>query len=128
MAHSVPIIDITGLRSGDLAERARVAARIGAACEAIGFLGVTGHGVDPGLVDGVFAATRRVFDLPMEEKMAKAWDDDHVNRGYDPAGNWVLDEGTPPDLKEAWAFSPGEQRRVEPDAGRQPVARSPRHP
>ena len=106
MAHSVPIIDITGLRSGDLAERTRVAREIGGACETIGFFGITGHGVDPRLLDDVFDATRRVFDLPKEEKMAKAWDDDHVNRGYDPAGNQALDEGTPPDLKEAWAFSP----------------------
>lgn len=106
MAHSVPIIDITGLRSGDLAERTRVAREIGGACETIGFFGITGHGVDPGLLDDVFDANRRVFDLPMEEKMAKAWDADHINRGYDPAGNQALDEGTPPDLKEAWAFSP----------------------
>jgi len=106
VAHSVPIIDITGLRSGNLAERTRVAREIGGACETIGFFGITGHGVDPRLLDDVFDATRRVFDLPKEEKMAKAWDDDHVNRGYDPAGNQALDEGTPPDLKEAWAFSP----------------------
>ncbi len=131
VAHSVPIIDITGLHSDDPAARTRVAEEIGHACETTGFLGVTGHGIDPELLDGVFDATRRVFDLPIEAKMAKTWDDEHVNRGYDPAGHQALDEGTPPDLKEAWAFSPensagsspmqGENQWPDLDGVRQPV-------
>lgn len=133
MTHEVPLIDISGLRSSDLAERTRVAKEIGQACETIGFLGVTGHGIDPALVDAVFEQVHLTFDLAMDDKMAKAWDDDHVNRGYDPSGNQALDEGTPPDLKEAWAFSPessagtspmqGENQWPDLDGMREPVTR-----
>jgi isopenicillin N synthase-like dioxygenase len=39
------------------------------ACEEIGFLVVTGHGVDPALVEEVDALSRAFFDLPLEEKL-----------------------------------------------------------
>ncbi|MEM9514873.1 MAG: 2-oxoglutarate and iron-dependent oxygenase domain-containing protein [Actinomycetota bacterium] len=103
---TVPVIDISGLRSTDTAARRAVASEIGAACETIGFLTVVGHGVSQTVVAEAFTQTRRVFELPMDVKMASAWDDDHVNRGYDPPGNQRLDGDSAPDNKEAWAFSP----------------------
>ena len=39
------------------------------ACEEIGFLIVTGHGVDPALVDEIDSVSRAFFDLPLEEKL-----------------------------------------------------------
>jgi isopenicillin N synthase-like dioxygenase len=39
------------------------------ACEEIGFLVVTGHGIDPALVEEMDAVSRRFFDLPLEEKL-----------------------------------------------------------
>jgi isopenicillin N synthase-like dioxygenase len=39
------------------------------ACEEIGFLIVTGHGVDPSLVDEIDRVSRAFFDLPLEEKL-----------------------------------------------------------
>ena len=105
MAPSVPLIDISGLRDADIDVRRACAREIGDACETIGFFGVTDHGIDHALIDGALEQARRIFDLPHGEKMAKAWDADHVNRGYDPPGNQHLDAGGA-DLKEAWAFSP----------------------
>jgi isopenicillin N synthase-like dioxygenase len=39
------------------------------ACEEIGFLVVTGHGVDPALVGEIDALSRAFFDLPLGEKL-----------------------------------------------------------
>ncbi|MEM8621322.1 MAG: 2-oxoglutarate and iron-dependent oxygenase domain-containing protein [Actinomycetota bacterium] len=114
---TVPVIDIGGLRSADIEKRRAVANEIGTACETIGFLTVVGHGVSHAIVDEAFAQTRRVFELPMDIKMASAWDDDHVNRGYDPPGNQRLDDGSAPDNKEAWAFSSSELTGSSPMQG-----------
>jgi isopenicillin N synthase-like dioxygenase len=103
---AVPTIDISGLFSSDLDERRVVARAIGQACEDIGFLTVTGHGVHPGLVREVFGQTRRVFARSAGEKMIYAWDEDHPNRGYDPPASQRLDADAAPDRKEAWSFSP----------------------
>lgn len=133
----VPVIDISGLRSDDLGRRRAVAHRIGAACEDVGFLTVTGHGVDPSVMTQAFAATRCIFAQPMEAKMAKAWDAEHVNRGYDPPGRQRLDAQAAPDLKEAWSFSPehlagvgpmsGENQWPDLDGVRGPIERYHRH-
>jgi isopenicillin N synthase-like dioxygenase len=39
------------------------------ACEETGFLIVTGHGIDPSLVEEIDAVSRIFFDLPLEEKL-----------------------------------------------------------
>ncbi|MEP1124301.1 MAG: 2-oxoglutarate and iron-dependent oxygenase domain-containing protein [Ilumatobacter sp.] len=103
---TVPIIDISGLASDDLEVRRKVAREIGAACETIGFLCVTGHGVDDAVVAGAFEQMERLFALPFDDKMAKAMDEVHVNRGYDPPGRQRLDADSAADMKEAWSFSP----------------------
>ncbi|MEM9891855.1 MAG: 2-oxoglutarate and iron-dependent oxygenase domain-containing protein [Actinomycetota bacterium] len=103
---TVPSIDISGLFSTDKAERRSVATDIGEACERVGFLTVTGHGISTELIDEAFGQTRRVFELPETAKMAAAWSDDRPNRGYDPAGNQRLDEEAAADHKEAWSFGP----------------------
>ncbi len=68
----VPVIDIGPFLAGDPAGRARVAAEVGAACEDIGFLVITGHGVPADAIDDVYAATAAFFALPLVDKMAVA--------------------------------------------------------
>jgi isopenicillin N synthase-like dioxygenase len=60
---AVPIIDITGL-NGSPEERKAVAAKINAACEDIGFLCITGHGIDPALVEKVRSVAMTFFNKP----------------------------------------------------------------
>ncbi len=100
----VPVIDISDLSSGDDAARRAVAAQIGAACEEVGFLCIVGHGVDRELIADAMAATKRVFDLPLDVKMQSVWDADRMNRGYDPIGCQQLDADSAADMKEAWSF------------------------
>jgi isopenicillin N synthase-like dioxygenase len=78
------------------------------ACEDVGFLVIAGHGVPHGLVQRVDAASRRLFALPLDEKMAWARASDNL-RGYVPMGGSALalahDEVTPPDLSELYTVS-----------------------
>ena len=83
---SVPIVDISGLRSPDRAERERVAAEIGKAAREVGFLYVSGAGVDDALFERMLAATKEFFALPLEEKMRCYIGLSKCHRGYVPVG------------------------------------------
>ena len=106
----VPTIDLTPWFSGSASERAAVAAEVDAALTRVGFLLVTGHGVDPELPARVRAATRAFFALPVEVKRRYAAT--IAGRGWLPPGvesNAYADaydeEGAgPADLKESYAI------------------------
>jgi isopenicillin N synthase-like dioxygenase len=98
---SIPIVDITGLRSPDSAERERVAADIGKAAREIGFLYISGTGIDEALFDRMLAATKTFFALPVEEKMRSYIGLSTCHRGYVPVGEEGVETGMP-DLKEAF--------------------------
>ena len=67
MKDALPIIDISGLSSPDLTERAALAEGLGRACRDTGFFYVTGHGVPAGTMQALFDASRRFFALPAED-------------------------------------------------------------
>ncbi len=97
-AEEVPVLDLTPLiAGGDLAE---LAARLRQACITTGFFYVKNHGVAQPVIDDVFAAARRFFDLPLAERMAIRIDD-RFRRGYMPIGI-NQHPGYPPDLKESY--------------------------
>jgi isopenicillin N synthase-like dioxygenase len=66
-ADEVPILDLAPLLEAQ--DIARLAERLRHACETIGFFYVQHHGVPQQVTDDVFAATRRYFDLPLEERL-----------------------------------------------------------
>ena len=91
---SVPIVDISGLRSPDRAERERVAAEIGAAAREVGFLYISGSGIDEALFERMLAATKEFFALPVEEKMRSYIGLSRCHRGYVPVGEEGRGDGT----------------------------------
>jgi isopenicillin N synthase-like dioxygenase len=98
---TVPIVDIGGLRSADQAERARVAGEIGAAAREVGFLYVSGSGIDESRFERMLAAAKEFFALPLGEKMRSYIGLSQCHRGYVPVGEEGV-EGGLPDLKEAF--------------------------
>jgi isopenicillin N synthase-like dioxygenase len=98
----IPLIDVSGLRSPDLAERQRVAAAMGRAARGTGFLYVTRHGLADQLLADTFAAARAFFARPLAEKQALDIRRSPHNRGYAGAGSEQLDETALPDRKEAF--------------------------
>ena len=103
----VPLVDLAGAFEPGR-RRDEVVDTIRRACEGVGFLVITGHGVPDGLVQRVDAASRRLFSLPLDEKMAWVRASDNL-RGYVPMGGSALalahDEVTPPDLSELYTVS-----------------------
>jgi isopenicillin N synthase-like dioxygenase len=98
---SVPIVDISGLRSLRRADRERVAAEIGKAAREVGFLYISGAGVDDVLFERLLAATKQFFALPLAEKMRSYIGLSKCHRGYVPIGEEGLSQESP-DLKEAF--------------------------
>lgn len=86
----VPTVDISAyVRAGSPQARAEVARQIDAACREVGFIQIVGHGVDPGLADGLADAMDDFFGLPLVTK--KAWVRPPAeNRGYTPPKSETL--------------------------------------
>ena len=93
MPASIPVIDIGGLYSSDPAAKKAVAARIGAACDDIGFFYATNHNVPVETIDRAVAMADKFFRLPEAERLkVKA---DKNNRGYREVGDVVHRNGKP---------------------------------
>src|SRR5262249_20863590 len=95
MTQSLPVVDV--------ADPARAADAIGAACRDLGFFYAVGHGVKAETLSALDAASRRFFALPEGQKLeiamakgGRAW------RGYFPVGG-ELTSGQP-DLKQGLYF------------------------
>eukprot|EP00438_Fugacium_kawagutii_P011739 Skav222913 [mRNA] locus=scaffold1489:220515:220994:+ [translate_table: standard] len=75
----VPIIDIGALSGDDRALQKEVAAKIGKACEEIGFFVVVNHGIPTDVIDTAWNQTLEFFDLPLEEKKKYVSEDEAKN-------------------------------------------------
>lgn len=100
----IPVIDVSPLGGSDTAAQARVAEELGAAARNVGFLYVTGTGIDETLFENLLAQTKRFFALPLEEKMKVYIGRSRNHRGYVPEGEEVFYGGTK-DKKEAFDMS-----------------------
>jgi isopenicillin N synthase-like dioxygenase len=103
---ALPIIDIGGLSSTDLADRKAVAERLRVACLDNGFFYVVNHGVPPALIDALFEQTRRFFDSSEAAKSAVDKSLSFCQRGFEPMRAQTLEAGAPPDLKESFYIGP----------------------
>lgn len=110
MLLEVPVLDIAAFHRGDAITKQGLAQEVGRAINDIGFLVITGHGVDPSLIAEVQAASRSFFDLPMAEKMVVLRPAPDVTRGYIPleAESVGRSQGldVPGDLNESLMIGP----------------------
>jgi isopenicillin N synthase-like dioxygenase len=103
-ADRIPVIDVGPLRSGDPTALRAVADVIGRAARDMGFFTIVNHGVPADAVAAVFAAARRFFALPLEEKQRVSLAQTTNFRGYGGIGYEQLDPGHPGDAKETFEF------------------------
>ena len=108
--NSIPVIDLGPYWSGDLAGKQRVAEQVGWACENIGFLLISNHGVAQELIDRAFAVSRAFFELSVEEKERFKPTDGVAPRGYHAIATRnlarTLGVDAPPDLREQFFVGP----------------------
>jgi isopenicillin N synthase-like dioxygenase len=123
-SQGVPCIDLSEFLADAPGAAAQLAAAVGQACEQIGFLTITGHGVPAGLIERTAAAARAFFDLSdAEKKLLKLT----AGAGYSPLQGETLaatlGQKAPADLKESlnisadfgatpWPARPAELRAV----------------
>ncbi len=98
---AVPIIDIRGLFSDDLAARQAVADEIGRASRDVGFFYIRGHGIAADRIAALRAATEVLFAQSLDWKMRCHIGLGRGHKGYVPEGSEYYGGGRP-DLKEAW--------------------------
>jgi isopenicillin N synthase-like dioxygenase len=90
---SIPVVDIGALYGSDADAKRAVAARIGAACDDIGFFYVINHNVPVETIDRAVAMADKFFKQPEAERLkVKA---DKNNRGYREVGDVVHRNGKP---------------------------------
>lgn len=87
----LPILSLARA-DGSLAERAEFLRELRSAARNIGFFYLKDHGVDAGLIDGLFGLGRRFFDLPVDEKLAIEMVKSPHFRGYTRVG-WERTKG-----------------------------------
>jgi isopenicillin N synthase-like dioxygenase len=106
----VPVIDIAALGGGDTAARSAVVRDIDHACREIGFFQVTGHGIDPALIEQMYTVSRDFFDQGAETKRSVKQPNPETIRGYCAVGEESFaygdDVDTPPDLHEKFDVGP----------------------
>jgi isopenicillin N synthase-like dioxygenase len=107
-AEDIPVVDLAGSFSADRAAQRAIAWEIHRACRETGFFYIRNHSVPDDLVAGQFAWARRLFDLPLSDKLALHMKHSPTRAGYEPIGGQVLDsqedgsEPGPADLKESF--------------------------
>ena len=110
-ADHIPVVDLAATFGGDLEAKKKAAWEIHKACRETGFFYVANHSIPKTLVENQFAAARRFFDLPLEEKLAIHLKKSKSAAGYSPIAAQALDsqdaksKASPPDLKESFYFA-----------------------
>ena len=93
----VPVIDLSPGR-GSTGERAALAETMREICHSVGFFVVTNHGIDYRLVDSVFAVSKQLFHLPLEQKLLIDKRNSRHFRGWEPEG--AENTNNRPDIRE----------------------------
>jgi isopenicillin N synthase-like dioxygenase len=100
----LPLVDISGLESPELAQRRRTAGELDRAARQAGFFYVQQHGLSQALVRGLESAAQDFFALPEDVKQRYYIGGSQNHRGYVPPGEEVFYAGSK-DSKEAFDLS-----------------------
>ena len=107
-SQNIPVIDLR-LSYADNNGRTVVAEAVGAACESLGFLIVTGHGVPGDTIAEMCETSQTFFSQPVQTRVAAMPPSPYIFRGYFPSEASALaaslDIETPGDLCEVYCIN-----------------------
>lgn len=104
----IPVIDFGPAFRHEPGGLETVAAQVRQASERVGFFYLAGHGVDPGVVEAAFAASREFHALPLEDKLALKLNENNI--GYLPVNQSMqrastVHRATRPNFNESFFIS-----------------------
>ena len=99
---TLPIIDMSGLRSESAGEREAVGRALKEVCLDKGFFYLTGHQVAAQTRDSALGVIREFFSLPLNEKLDADKAQSNCHRGYEKLKGQTLEPGAPADVKEGY--------------------------
>jgi isopenicillin N synthase-like dioxygenase len=106
----IPVIDISNFSLGDGKSRAAIVDAVRDACERVGFLVITGHGVPEDTIASAFKVARAFFARPADYKQRIKRPGPGISRGYNSVAGQSLGrtigQAAPPDLMESLGFGP----------------------
>ena len=94
----IEVLDLTPLNDGGSLRE--LAEELDRACKTIGFFYVKNHGIPDDVLQNMFDATKRYFNIPIEDRMTHKIDD-RFRRGFMPQGI-NQHPGFAPDIKESF--------------------------
>jgi isopenicillin N synthase-like dioxygenase len=113
----VPVIDISGFHGGSKEVREAIAQQVDRAAREVGFMQISGHGIEAPIIDGLTDAIDGFFAQPMTAKLPWCPPAVDVNRGYTAPRSerlsYSLGVASAADLFEA--FNVGAQRSDFPE-------------
>ncbi|MGA2551531.1 MAG: 2-oxoglutarate and iron-dependent oxygenase domain-containing protein [Burkholderiaceae bacterium] len=105
-AWAVPVIDIGHFHRQSTKAKEAIAAEVDSAAREVGFMQITGHGIDPAVIAHLGEAIDGFFGQTLEKKLAFRAPDASINRGYTAPGSerlsYSLGVSTAADLFEAF--------------------------
>ena len=88
----IPVIDFSKFLNGTAEQKLETAQEMIKAFSNSGFIYLSNHGVSKATISQNFAASKQLFDKPLQYKLDLEWESAESNRGYVPQGREKLTE------------------------------------
>ena len=77
----IPTLDLSHFTHGTPEQRTAFVQDLGAAYRSVGFAAISGHGVDPRVIEGMYSEAEAFFALPTETKLQHEHPEHNRQRG-----------------------------------------------
>ena len=98
----IPTLDLSHFTHGTPEQRTAFVRDLGAAYRSVGFAAISGHGVNPSVIEDMYAEAEAFFALPNEAKLQHEHPEHNRQRGYVRFGTEHAKDSKAADLKEFW--------------------------
>ena len=98
----IPTLDLSHFTHGTDAQRQAFVNDLGAAYRSVGFAAISGHGVDPAVIETMYEEAEAFFALPAEAKLKHEHPEHNRQRGFVSFGTEHAKDSNAADLKEFW--------------------------